>query len=309
MRVERLWMIGAVWAALGAIALARAATVRVGAEDLLRRDVVVRAITPQPEYPVRYAYGRAIGLGAIVAAVSAIDSARAAAQLDSTLLRETRALYRAPYHISAQKLAQAQAAAAQTRARLASLVGVLRARYGVEFTQALLGHGRLAARISRAAVSVVEAIVPYPLLQHPPRAATARIDGGALMSGRSLTLRLLGVGGRMPSGMIGQALYYLGPALQAGTMLRVRIRLDTRPVPALRVPLSALIFDGRTAIAFRRTGARTFRSFALLRPLPFYTHGHVGGDQIAWPGRAPVPIVIAGAGLLWSLIKSNAGSR
>ena len=302
MRLDRAFRGAAVLTIAAVAGRAHAGTVTLRAQALQRRAVVVRDITAHRERPARYVYGRAVWLGPLVAAVGAIRGDRAVARLDATMLTETRALYRAPYHISAQKLAQAQARAAEAQAKLNSAVGVLHARYGERFAAALLSDRRLVARIGAGTVSVVEAMVPYPVLQHPPRIATARIDGGANVRGRTVTLRFLGVGGQVPSGMIGQSLYYLGPALQADTMLRVDLRLGARPTRTLRLPVSALIFDGRTAIAFRRIAPHRFRSFLMSKARPFYSGGHVAGFQSAWRGPARVPIVVQGAGLLWSLL-------
>ena len=309
MRLDRTH-IGAVVLAVGVVAgRAHAGTVTLRAADLLRRDVVVRDITAHRERPVRYVYGRAIRLGPLLGAVGAIRSARALARLDAVMLTETRALYRAPYRISAQKLAQARASASEAQAALASAVGALRARYGAEFAAKLLSEPRLVGRIGAGGVSVVEAMVPYPVLEHPPGSATARIEGGANLRGRTVQLQFLGVGGRVPSGMIGQALYYFGPALQAGTMLRIGLRLGTRPTRILRLPVSALIFAGRKAIAFRRIEPHRFRSFAVSQARPFYSDGHIAGYQSVWRGSARVPIVVKGAGLLWSLLDSAVGKR
>lgn len=302
-------MAAVVLAAAAVAGRAHAVTVTLRAQDLQRRDIVVHDITAHRERPVRYVYGRAVWLGRLIAAVGAIHSARALAALDVTMLTEARALSRAPYRISAQKLAQAQARADEARAQLASAVGVLRARYGERFATALLSHRRLCARIGAGTVSVVEAMVPYPVLARPPPTAAAYIEGGANLGGRTVTLRFLGVGGLVPTGMIGQALYYLGPPLQAGTMLRVELRLGTRPQRALRLPLSALIFDGRKVIAFRRITPHSFRSFSVSTAHPFYSAGHIAGYQSVWRGRARVSIVLEGAGLLWSLRERAAGRR
>ncbi len=309
MRLDRAFRGAAVLTIAAVAGRAHAGTVTLRAQALQRRAVVVRDITAHRERPARYVYGRAVWLGPLVAAVGAIRGDRAVARLDATMLTETRALYRAPYHISAQKLAQAQARAAEAQAKLNSAVGVLHARYGERFAAALLSDRRLVARIGAGTVSVVEAMVPYPVLQHPPRIATARIDGGANVRGRTVTLRFLGVGGQVPSGMIGQSLYYLGPALQADTMLRVDLRFGARPTRTLRLPVSALIFDGRKAIAFRRIAPHRFRSFPVSEARPFYSGGHVAGYQSAWSGRARVPIVVEGAGLLWSLLARAVGRR
>ncbi len=310
MRVERARIsVAAALALAAAAASAHAAMVTLSASDLLRRDVIVRDITPQRERPVRRAYGRAVRLGSIVAAVDAIRSARAAAKLDSILLTETQALSHAPYQISAQKLAQAQATASEASARLQSMVGVLRARYGRRFAAQLLNDSRLVARIGSAAVSVIDAILPYPLLRRPPRSATASIDGAPEIRAKPAALSFLGTGGRVPAGMVGQSLYYLGPPLQSGTMLRVRLRLDTRPARIVRIPVAALIFDGREAIAFREVAAHRFQSFRLSHARPYYRHGHLVGYQSAWSGDEPVPIAVAGAGLLWALLEHAVGKR
>ena len=309
MRVDGTFMGAAALAVAAVAGCAHAGTVTLRAQDLLRRDVIVRDITPQWVRPVRRAYGRAVRLGSIVAAVDAIRSARAAAKLDSIQLAEARALYREPYRISAQKLAQAKATAGEASARLESMVGVLRDRYGNRFAAKLLHDRRLLARIGGGEVSVIDAILPYPVLRRPPRSATASVDGGPDVPARRVALSLFGIGGRVPAGMIGQSLYYLGPALQSGTMLRVSLRLDTRPARTLKLPVSALIFDGREAIAFRRIAAHRFRSFRLSHALPYYSHGHLAGYQSAWPGHDRVPIAVEGAGLLWALLERAVGKR
>lgn len=309
MRIDRTCIAIAILTLVISAGDAHAQMVTVRTQNLSRHLVIARKLTPHRARPVRHAYGRAVRLGHLVSALGAIHSDRAAAVLDATLLTEAQRLIGAPYHISAQKLSQAKARATRARAKLDSAVAALRSRYGKRFAGSLLNDARMVDRIVHGEVSIVEAIVPYPPLGHPARTATARVDGGPDVAARRIKLTFLGVAGRIPSGMVGQSLYYLAPPLQAGTMLRVTLRLVRHRGLALRVPLSALVFDGAKLIAFRRTAPNTFRSVLLSGARPFYSRGHVAGYQVTWLNRTQVPIVVKGAGLLWSLSGTTAGSR
>ena len=288
---------------------AHAETVSVSPRDLLRHVIVVRDFALPQERQVRRAYGHVVRLGPLVTALGAIHSARAAARLDATLLAETRALVRGPYHISAQKLAQAEAAANRSRASLDSAEAALHARYGSRFAAALLDDRRLVSRIGSGSVSIVEATVPYPPLVRPPPTATANVAGGPNVAGRLIALKFLGVGGRVPADMVGQSLYYLGPTLQAGAIMRVSLPLAKSPIRVLKLPASALVFDGAKAIAFRRIATNRFKSLPLSHVRPFYTAGRLAGYLSVLDSGTHVPVVVKGVGLLWSLASSSGRER
>lgn len=281
---------------------AQAGTVTVQGQALAQRSIVVRKIVPHKESVAREAYGIVVRLSPLVSEVGTIRSDRALSRLDATLLKEAKALRQAPYRISAKKLATAIATANRTRTKFRSAEGALRAHYGGRFAAALIHKRQLVKHIRDGEASIVDVTFPYPLPSHPPSTAMGTTEGRPEGYKRRITLKFLGVGGRVPSNMIGQSVYYLAPRLQAGTMMRVNVKLAGRRDMRLKLPISALIFDGSKVVAFRRVAAATFRSFQVLNPRPFYKHGHIVGYQGLWasPTHGPVPVVTRGAGILWS---------
>ncbi|MCU4159841.1 hypothetical protein AiwAL_06950 [Acidiphilium sp. AL] len=262
------------------------------------RDGGVAVARPAPMRfaPARRGYGMVIDASPVLALRAAIVQAEARERLTMATLGRTRTLFHGAGNVSEAALQQAEAAQAVAAARLAGLKVKARTTYGAALGGALISGGKV-VRALESGQSLVEVGLPGAALTDPPAVAKAG----------TAKLTLIGVSGHLPRGMVGQGLYYRGPAMQVGTPLSVS--LPTGPVRrGISVPASSVLYRGGAAYVFVETSPGRFVARAIPIGAKIRKHGAVTGYFVAG-GVLPsgAKLVVKGAGLLRSIAKTTKG--
>ncbi|MGC9269782.1 hypothetical protein [Acidiphilium sp.] len=258
---------------------------------------VVTARLPLIRYwPVRDADGVVQDPSRLLALRFALITAEVQARLTATDLARTEALYRAGHNVSAASLERAQAAQASAASNLAALHAQAVTRYGAAIAAVITRPTGPVAAIALGKAALVELSLGMTSLRSPSRTATARDFGG-----RTVILRFLGTSGRVPTGLVGQGLYYSGPLLPAGLPLAVQLRDKAAQTGAI-VPASAVIYRRRGSAVFVEMAPGKFR----LTPIPLTDPVRVHGDLRGYFVSKTVlpqgkPVAVGGAGLLLSI--------
>lgn len=258
--------------------------------------VAVARPTPMRFAPARRGYGMVVDASPVLALRAAIVQAEARERLTMATLGRTQTLFHGAGNVSEAALQQAEAAQAVAAARLAGLKVKARATYGAALGGAMISGGKV-LRALAAGESLVEVGLRGAALADPPavaKAGTAR-------------LTLIGVAGRLPQGMVGQGLYYRGPAMQTGTPLAVSIVVGAAR-RGVSVPASAVMYRDGAAYVFVETSPGRFVARAIPIGAKLRRHGAVVGYFVADGVLASgAKVVVKGAGLLRSISKTAKG--
>ena len=256
--------------------------------------VAVARPAPMRFTPARRGYGMVVDASPALALRAAIVQAEARERLTMATLARTRTLFRGAGNVSEAALQQAEAAQAVASARLAGLKVKARTKYGAALGGAMISGGK-AVRALAAGESLVEVDLPGAALADPPGVAKA---GAA-------KLTLIGVSGHLPRGMVGEGLYYRGPAMQVGTPLAVSLPTGA-VLSGVLVPASSVLYQGGGAKVFVETAAGHFVPVAISIGAKIRGHGAVAGYFVAnGVLSAGAKVVVAGAGLLRSIARTT----
>lgn len=245
------------------------------------------------------AYGMVIDPTPVIALRSRIVAARAKLTLDDANLARARRLYRSGGNVSKASLQQSKADTAVAKASLEELQAQAKARYGTALGAAIADDGA-SFRTIRAGSSLVSVVQPGATLA-TPTAASARAPDGSRVA-----LCPVGIAGRIPKGLLGQAFFYTGPALAIGSPLAVTL-VTSRLITGYDVPATALVWHDNTPFVFVRATSRRFAMYPVTMADPVRHAGTVTGffvPDAELPDRPA--IVTSGAGLLNSALAGDA---
>ena len=219
-------------------------------------------------------------------------------------------LFRAQHNISVAEVQSAESAtqvatadAEVAKARLNSLEARIRADWGASLAPSIMsGSGPLPA-FQGGTACLVQAVLPLgQALPVPPETASA-----SLPDNRTLPLKLIGLSPRVPTGMSGQALFYVSstPACPpVGMPLQVTLP-DGPEQQGVVIPASAVVWQGAQPIVYQASGQDSFL------PIPISTADKqatgyfvpLSPDGSLKPGAF---VVVKGAALLLSQSQSPA---
>lgn len=279
--------------------------VHVGRDTMESGLIAVTILKRQTLAPGIPAYGRVIDPAPAIRAREAILRAEAAERLAAATLVRTRHLYHAAGNVSEAELQQTEAQAAAAEARLDGLKAVAIARFGAALGRAIIEGDRRWQRIA-AGGALISVVHDGPELPSPPKTAYGTAPDGA-----RVMLRAIGPSGHLPRGLVGQAFYFSGPHLPAGTTIDVSI--DGRHAETgYAVPVSALIYRGDEAYAFAETGKNRFVETTVPLNWPIWSHGAIAAYFVrtALLPKAGIhtgAVVTRGAGLVRSVAAGGHG--
>lgn len=239
----------------------------------------------------------------IAAAEAKLSLANANADRASKLFHAQHNISVAEFQ-SAESATQVAAADADVaKARLHSLEARIRADWGAGLASSITSDTDPLPALQAGTACLVQAILPLgQALPVPPETASASIpDNG------TLPLKLIGLSPRVPTGMSGQALFYVSsqPACPPiGMPLQVALP-DGPEQQGVVIPASAVIWQGAQPIVYQASSQNSFL------PIPIstadkQTAGYfvaVGPDEPLKPGAS---VVVKGAALLLSQSQSPA---
>lgn len=242
------------------------------------------------------AYGTVIDPTPVIALRSRIIAAQAELTLADANLARTRKLYRAAGNVSEASLQQAEAHAAVARSDLVALQETGKARFGIVLGTAIDNGGIPFHRIATGGslVSVVYNITPLAL---PPPDARATTQDGS-----QVALQSIGLAGRIPKGLLGQAFLYTGPTLAIGTSLAVTLNSQNK-LAGYNVPAGTLVWHDDSAFVFVRVKPRRFTMYKITTGQPVRQDNRVTGYFVSKADLPDKPVIVSsGAGLLNSAL-------
>lgn len=237
--------IAAVFALLLAVPAGARASIQVDAAAQRAGGVVVQPLSAVRFASYRTAYGVVLDPGPLISLRNQIVAAQANARFSMQSLARAEQLYGANHNIAMAALQAAQAHDAAARTTEASLVNRARADWGAALGSALTEGRSPMGALNDGKNSLVEAAVTGALVKPPARAQ------GQTAEGAKINLRLIGPATHLPSGLIGQGLYYMGPSdLSVG--LPISVKLAAGPLRAgVAVPATAIIYRHGRKFVFR----------------------------------------------------------
>ena len=217
-------------------------------------------------------------------------------------------LFRAQHNISAAEFQSAEAAtqvatadADVAKARSNSLEARIRADWGASLASSIVSGGDPLPALQAGTACLVQAVLPLgQALPVPPETAFASIPDN-----RTLLLKLIELSPRMPTGMSGQALFYVSstPACPpSGMPLQVALP-DGPEQQGVVIPASAVVWQGAQPVVYQASGRNSFL------PIPIsiankQTAGYFVPVSPDEPLKAGASIVVKGAALLLSQSQS-----
>lgn len=281
---------------------ARAQTVNIDPRAAHDGGVKVASLPLVRFAPARSGYGMVGDTAGLIALRGALLEAAAHERLTRATLTRAAQLYHAGRNVSVASLEQAQAAQASAEARLATLRARLISEYGAALADQLARSSGPGMALVLGKASLIEVSVAAPILPSVPAQATARSDHGP-----AVALTLIGPAGHVPTGLVSQGLYYLGPLLPAGMPLAVRLPIGPSRAGYI-VPRSALIYRDHHPAFFQETAPGRFAITSLATAAVVRSDGCLRGYFIRHallPHGGP--IAVAGAGLLLSMTARLSG--
>lgn len=291
---------------------------------LTAAEIKTGGIESAPLQPVRraaavIAYGQVLDPGLLAAASAKLASARASvdqaqAKLALAQAQESRAatLFRAQHNISEQDFQMAEAGARVATANLAVAQATLRsaqARIGADWGQKLSAAIATDAAplpdLANATSCLVEVTLPLgAALTSAPAEAK-----GALPSGNTVLLHLIGPSPRTPAGS-GQSLFYLGSGTAcppSGTALQTSLAAGPQRVGVV-VPAAAVVWRNGKPLAFRDDGQGGFALVSLADAVPL-PEGYFVPAAADSPFEAGEKVVVKGGALLLSQAEMSASAK
>jgi hypothetical protein len=270
------------------------ASIKVNAVAQRASGIVVQTLAASKVAPYRNAYGIVLDPGPLIALRNRIVAAQATGRFSAQSLARAKQLYAANHNIAMATLQAAQAHNATAHATEQSLESQARVDWGSALGAALIGGGSLMGSVNKGKISLIEAVVTGATFK--PSAAAQ----GETAEGTRISLRLIGRATRLPSGLIGQGLYYAGPTdLPVGSPVSVRI--TTGPFGAgVEIPATAIIYQQGHKFVFRETTPDQFDMVEVSRVIRMDGSGGATRYFVGTGLQPGQTIVVHGAGALLS---------
>lgn len=292
--MSRIPVFGLVFILASVAFRAEAASIKVDPAAQRAGGVVVRTLAPVRFAPRRAAYGVVLDPGPLIALRNQIVAAQASGKFAAQSLARAQRLYHASHNIAMAKLESAEAGYATADAHAIALIAKARADWGAALGAVLIDGGSVIQALSDGKSSLIEAAVTGRPLD-PPGAATGRTAEGA-----PIMLRLIGIAAHLPSGVVGQGLYYAGPAgMSVGLPLSLMLP-DGLARAGVAVPPKAILYLRGHKFVFREVAADRF---ALVRVSDVLQMRRRGDAARYFVGKGLQPgdrVAVAGAGVLLS---------
>jgi tetrahydromethanopterin S-methyltransferase subunit F len=270
------------------------ASIKVSAVAQRASGILVQTLAAAKIAPYRNAYGIVLDPGPLIALRNRIVAAQATGRFSAQSLARAKQLYAANHNIAMATLQAAQAHNATAHATEYSLESRARVDWGAALGAALIEGGSPMGTLNEGKISLIEAVVTGAPFKP---STTAQ---GETAEGTRISLQLIGRATRLPSGLIGQGLYYAGPTdLSVGSP--VSVRMTTGPLRAgVEIPATAIIYRHGHKFVFRET---TPDQFDMVEVSGVIRMDGSGGATRYFVGMGLQPgqtIVVHGAGVLLS---------
>jgi hypothetical protein len=276
-------------------------TVTLPKADIAHASLSIARLKPVRFTLMRRGYGVVVSPTKIIQAAGQLRLLEAARRVANSSLARTRVLSAAPYHVSEAELEKAEALSDRAMARVAMVKASLRANYGRNLAQAVIGNTRLLKNLEFAKIALVEVSLPLPPIAQPPAIAQAHLAMVHATNSDFITLKRIGLSGAAPAGLIGQEIFYAAPYLQAGSTLMVRL-VDGTVRYGIVVPLSALVYLKGHAFVFEQISPTSFKLDRIPTTTPERSHHRLTGYFVPTDQAPGEPVVIHGAGFLIAIL-------